>query len=140
VYDDIDELIGELKPLTVPDAEPAGHPLNLSDVATFEDAEWQIGAYFGTHPEVHEVDLAITGRRAGVVSRKSLLRDADLYAGDSPATQVGVGEGMQLPGFSTRYRLLEFKCLHGCPSEHRIHYDERYIPYCAKHGPMELQP
>jgi hypothetical protein len=78
--DDVDELIGELKPLTVPAAESAGHLLDLSGVATFEGAERKIGAYFDANPAMHEVDLAIAGRQARIVSRKSLKRDAGLYA------------------------------------------------------------
>jgi hypothetical protein len=137
VTGDVDELIGELRPLMVRGAEPAGDDLILSAVSTFEAAEFKLGEYFAANPGVNEVNLVVAGRQAGVVTRESLERDADLMAGDSQASQVGAGEGMQLPGFSTRYRLLEFTCPH-CPSQYRIHYDDRDIPVCG-HGRMKLR-
>jgi hypothetical protein len=138
VSGDVDELIEELKPLTVPGAQPAEHTLTLSGVHTFEAAEFRLGEYFEANPAVDEVNLVIEGLPAGVVSQKSLKRDAGLMAGDSPAAQVGAGEGMQLPGFSTRYRILEFTCPQHCSSQYRIHYDDRDIPSCA-HGRMEFR-
>jgi hypothetical protein len=134
---DVDELIGELKPLTVQGAEPASYSLVVSGMPTFEAAEFKLGEYFDANPAIDEINLVIAGRQAGVVSRQSLQRDAVRMAGDLPASQVGAGERMQLPGFSTRYRLLEFTCPH-CASQYRIHYDERDIPACA-HGQMKLQ-
>jgi hypothetical protein len=138
----VDELIDELAPSTVPGAQPVGHPFSLPTVTTAGRAKGKLTDYFEKNPGVQAVDLVIAGHPAGVVSRKSLSRNAGRMAGDSPAAQVGAGEGMQLPGFSTRYRLLEFACqkhVKGCQSEHRIHYDERDIPTC-RHGPMKLVP
>jgi hypothetical protein len=134
---EVEELIAELKPLTAPGAGPADQTLILPDVPTFEAAEFRLAEYFAANPVVDDVNLVIAGRLAGVVSRKSLERDAGRMAGDPSAPQVGAGERMQLPGFSTRYRLLEFTCPH-CVSQYRIHYDERDIPVCA-HGRMKLQ-
>lgn len=132
--DDVDSLIGGLKLLTVPGAEPADKDLDLSDVSTFEDAKFRVAEYFDKDPAIREVNLVFAGRLVGVATRENLSRK-NVMLGDS---QVGVGEGMQLPGFSTRYRLLKFTCPH-CKSEYRIHYDERDIPVC-NHGQMELQP
>jgi hypothetical protein len=137
VGDDVDKLIGGLKLLTVPGAEPAGKNLDLSDVSTFEDAKFRVAEYFDEHPAIGEVNLVFAGRLVGVATRENLSRK-NVMLGDSPSSQVGVGEGMQLPGFSTRYRLLKFTCPH-CKSEYRIHYDESDIPVC-NHGQMELQP
>jgi hypothetical protein len=134
----VDDLIEELKPLTVPGAEPANCTLILLEVSTFEAAEFRLAEYFDANPSMHEVNLVIADRQAGVVSRETLRLGAGLMAGDSPASPVGAADGMQLPGFSTRYRLLEFTCPQ-CASQYRIHYDERDIPACA-HGRMELRP
>jgi hypothetical protein len=142
VSDDVDKLIGILERLTVRGAKPAGENLDLSDALTYEDAKSMLADYFNEHPAVHEVNLIIAWRSAGVASRED-LRGKNVMLGDSPASQVGDGEGMQLPGFSTRYRLLKFTCPR-CASqvpEYRIHYDERDIPVCPvrKHGQMVLQ-
>jgi hypothetical protein len=136
VSDDVDELIRDLKSLMVAGAEPAGEPLDLRDVATAEGAEFKLADYFVKHPAVHEVSVVIAGRPAGVASREKLSRKIVMLGGSS-ASQIGDGEGIQLPGFSTRYRLLKFKCSHCASSEYRIHYDERDFPVCAKHGRME---
>jgi hypothetical protein len=136
VSDDVDELIHDLKSLMVPGAEPAGEPLDLSDVATFEGAEHKLADYFDKHPAVHEVNLVIAGRPAGVASREKLSGKNVMLVGASSASQVGSGEGMQLPGFSTRYRLLKFTCPHCTSSDYRIHYDERDFPECTTHGRM----
>ena len=58
--------------------------------------------------------------------------------------EIGHGERLQLPGASTRYRLLKFTCP-DCdqPPEYRIFYDEEDLPVCREHGQMgkmELLP
>jgi uncharacterized protein YunC (DUF1805 family) len=141
--DDVDKLIGILERLTVPGAKSAGENLDMSDALTYEDAKSMLADYFNENPAVHEVNLVIAWRSAGVASRED-LSGKNVMLGASSASQVGVSEGMQLPGFSTRYRLLKFTCPR-CASQvpqYRIHYDERDIPVClvCNHGRMVLQP
>jgi len=146
--EDVEGLIEELQLLTVPGAAPVGHDLDLSGVSGFESAQFRLGEHFRTHPQIERVNLIVRGRNAGVASRESTTWDAGQFAGDAPAAgspaaagSAGSGEGLQLPGYSTRYRLLEFTCAQPtseCDSEYRVHYDERDIPACG-HGRMELR-
>jgi hypothetical protein len=59
---------------------------------------------------------------------------------DAAGYEVGQGERIQLPGISTRYRLLEFTCSRCARPgpEYRIYYDDEDLPTCPDHGPMEL--
>jgi hypothetical protein len=128
------ELIKELEPLTVLDARSVGQRLDLPDdpLPTFEVVAAELMEYFTANPVADEVNLSVGGHPAGVVSRESLRAYTGGMAGAGGT--AGAGEAIQLPGLSTRYRLLEFTCPK-CPSQYRVHYEERDIPACG-HGQM----
>ena len=136
--DEIAELVEEVRPLTASEATGATADLNHQGAPTYEAVEFQLGQYFRANPAVGKVNLLLYGRKVGVVTPDSLGRNADKMAGEAPAPQTGVSERGQLPGISTKYRLLVFTCQE-CPDrKYRIHYDERDIPSCP-HGKMELR-
>lgn len=87
------------------------------------------------------IRLVVAGTRLGVVSRERLDRLFGPTRGsvELPATNADGGE---LPGYSTRYKLLCFRCRQRETCGHavyRIHYDEGGPPGCpAGHGTMEL--
>lgn len=71
----------------------------------------------------------------GTVSRRRL----EILLG--PLRAAEEGDGAQLPGFSSRYRLLRYRCqAHGCETlELRIVLGEGGPPTCPLgHGPLEL--
>ena len=135
----VGELIKELQPLMVLGTKPVSRTLELPGVPlpTFEIIAAELREHFDANPAVNEVNLFIGGHRAGVISRTSIKPDPGRMAGGIPDAPAGVGEAIQLPGFSTRYRLLEFTCPN-CASKYRIHFDERDVPACD-HGRMVLR-
>jgi hypothetical protein len=139
VSGNVDELIEELQPLTVLGARLVSQSLELpgAPLPTFEIVAAEMREHFDANPALDSVNLLIGGRSVGVISRTSLKPDEGRMAGTVQGVSAGIGEGIQLPGLSTRYRLLEFTCPN-CASEFRIHYDERDIPACA-HGRMVLR-
>jgi hypothetical protein len=58
-----------------------------------------------------------------------------------PGYEVGGGERAELPGLSTRYRLLKFACPRCSTPQYRTYYDERDLPVCHEDGdvPMRFQ-
>lgn len=86
----------------------------------------------GPEPEPAEQKPLVL--RSGWEERGQVRLDASGY-------EVGQGERIQLPGISTRYRLLEFTCSRCARPEpqYRIYYDDEDLPTCPDHGSMELR-
>jgi hypothetical protein len=83
-------------------------------------------------PQLHE--------RGPLIIRPD-LENPDQVRLSGAGDDIGRGERIQLPGMSTRYRLLEFFCPR-CKQPHaqyRIYYDEENLPVCPDHGLMELR-
>ncbi|MDI2132796.1 hypothetical protein [Yinghuangia seranimata] len=72
----------------------------------------------------------------GPVTRRSLAV-AEGLAGSGGA-ETAVGDGAELPGRSTRFRVIEFSCPDCHARVLRSYYDERCLPLCPDHGVMEL--
>lgn len=53
-----------------------------------------------------------------------------------PTDEVGAADRAVLPGVSTKYRRLEFKCPrpHCDQRKYQIYYDDRYLPVCDRDG------
>lgn len=137
--DDVTELAGELAgelQLLIDDRAPATEQtIDMSEAHTLDSARFLLGRYFERKPAVPAVTVVLGGRRVGVVTRERLQGIGDVTAA-SP--EVGAGERIQLPGDSTRYRLLEFVCMQCPATAYRVYYDQRDLPFCA-HGLMELR-
>lgn len=113
--------------------------IDVTDAVTINDVQIRLTRYFG-ESSGDAVVLTTKKRRLGVVSRKSFSLSGQTLGDPSGAYEVGGGERLTLPGYSTRYRLLRF----GCPKcdadpEYRIFYDARDLTVCPRgHGRMEL--
>ena len=106
----------------------------VRDTATFNDVQSQLEKYFSTPGAADAVTLVAAGERLGVVSRKSLGPPGMTAGADSgSAYELGGGERLVLPGLSTHYKLLRFRCGQCSAEAFAIHYDTRNLPAC-EHG------
>jgi hypothetical protein len=116
-----------------PDAPAASEVVAVPVTATFNDVLGKLEKHFKAPGTADAVVLVAAGERLGVVSRKS-LGPPGMTAGVSGAAgyEAGGGERLVLPGFSSRYKLLKFRCRQ-CPAEIFVmHYDTRGLPACGR--------
>jgi hypothetical protein len=123
-----------------PDAPAALELVAVPTTATLNDVQNRLESYFGTPGAADAVRLVAAGEFLGVVSRRS-LGPLGMTAGDSGSPyEIGGGERLALPGFSTRYRLLRFRCRQCAAEAFWMHYDTRGLPVCGKgHREWEFQ-
>lgn len=140
--EDIAELTSELQILIDPDARQVPPSIDVvkEDVGTIDEAQALLADYFGRPGAPDSVSLIADGSYLGTATRNT-LRQSQRRAGDpGPSGDVGVGDGIQLPGASTRYKLLTFACRRCQAEAYRVHYDDRNLPTCPADGQaMELQ-
>jgi hypothetical protein len=124
-----------------PDASATPELVAVPVTATLNDAQNRLEKYFRTLGAADAVTLVVAGERLGVVSRKS-LGPPGMTVGD-PGTasyEVGSGERLALPGLSTRYKLLKFRCRQCSAETFGMHYDTRGLSTCVRgHRKWELQ-
>jgi hypothetical protein len=116
-----------------PDEPPAPDLVAVRDTATFSDVQRLLAKYFSMPGAPNAITLMAEGERLGVVSRKS-LGPPGMTAGTASGSgyELGGGERLGLPGLSSQYKLLKFRCGH-CPAEiFGIHYDARSLPACER--------
>jgi hypothetical protein len=109
--------------------------------ATLNDVQNQLHKYFRTPGAADAVTLVAAGEHLGVVSRES-LGPPGMTAGDPGAAQdgLGAGERLTLPGLSTRYKLLKFRCRRCWAETSGMYNDTRGLPACGQgHREWELQ-
>ncbi|GAA0625134.1 hypothetical protein GCM10010174_50540 [Kutzneria viridogrisea] len=116
---------------------PAGDPVRVavtSEAAGGVVAE-RLLDLFRAEPGLDRVALAVDGQVIGTVTRDRLL---DLAARVEEGTRsAGDGDGATLPGRSTGYVLLRFRCA-SCPAEVRLLFLDDSPPRCPEgHGSME---
>lgn len=124
-----------------PDAPAASELVAVPATATFNDVQNRLEKYFRTPGAANAVTLVAAGERLGIVSRKS-LGPPGMTAGDPSTAAYGVGDGerLALPGLSTRYKLLKFRCRQCSAEAFGMHYDTRGLPACGQgHREWELQ-
>lgn len=138
------ELIEDLHPLIDREASLVANHIDLTGVATIDEAQFRLREYFRTEGASVAVTVEVSGVITGVVTRMRLQEYEGTAGGDprgsQTVTSMGSGERIQLPGQS-RYRLLEFACPIGDTKAYRIQYEERDLPHCPEHpdlGPMVL--
>jgi hypothetical protein len=135
-----DRLKRGLAVLLDPDAPAAAEQLSVTDVYTVTDVEIRLRDYFGKHDACDAVTLLLGAEVLGVATRKRLELSSGTAADPAIGAEVGGGERSMLPGVSTRYKLLRFRCRRCQAEAHRIYYDARELPTCGKHQcEMELQ-
>lgn len=107
--------------------------LDLPDGTSEVVAAEALEALLVTEPAVELVTIIVAGRVVGVSSRMRLTGLG------TTIRSVGDGDGATLPGRSTRFRLLRFRCQHCQSDVRRVHVDERELPRCPLgHGELEL--
>lgn len=123
-----------------PDVPVAPDIVAVHATATFSDVQSVLEKYFRTPGAAYAVTVVAAGEQLGVVSRKSLGKPG-MTAGDPGARyEVGDGDRLTLPGFSTRYRLLQFRCRQCAAQTTWIHCDTRGLPACQQgHRDWEFQ-
>jgi len=109
---------------------PAGADLDPDEISRL------LEAVFEADPDLSAVWLRQGQTAVGTVRRRRL----QLLLG--PRRSAEDGDGAQLPGVSTRYQLLEYRCLtQGCGiRELRVVVGTDGPPSCPRgHGPLELK-
>jgi len=89
-------------------------------------------------PRAEAVALMVDGREAVLTSRSFLTRTFGMPAG---VRGTGEGDGGSLPGESTQYLALHYRCAEaGCAGEgYSAYHDDRFRPACPRCGrSMEL--
>jgi hypothetical protein len=134
------KLIRDLQVLVDEKAPKAPYYIDVADADTLDEAQGLLEDYFGASDAPKAANVMVGATRVGTATRHTLEQSGQTAAEPGPASEVGVGERIQLPGISTRYKLLKFACSM-CPAvAYRIHYNERNLPTCSKDGRMmELQ-
>jgi hypothetical protein len=134
VDDETPQLVKDLQVLVDSTVAQADERLDLAENLKLSAARRRIKQYLDAHEAVSAVTVFVASWRVGVVTRDSLGATGRM-AGSEPS-QVGTGDRIQLPGASTRYRMLTLRCATCGVTAHRVFYDPRDLPVC-EHG-MEL--
>jgi hypothetical protein len=133
-------LISDLRVLVDEKAPEAAHSFDVDSAGTVDEAQWLLQEYFGGSDAPEAANVMVGTTRVGTATRQTIEQSGRTAAEPGSASEVGVGERIQLPGISTRYRLLKFSCPTCAVAAYRIHYDEENMLTCAKDGrAMELQ-
>lgn len=102
---------------------------------TLNDVQIFLEEYFRANGAVDAVTLVAAGEHLGVVTRSSLGPPDTTAAPPAPsspgAAETGVGERLVLPGASTHYKLLKFRCRRCAAEAFGMHYDARGLEPCG---------
>jgi hypothetical protein len=91
---------------------------------------------FATEPELARVNFEVDDQVLGTTSRTTLARLRERSQGTRGAADPGAGDGATLPGHSTAYVVLRFRC-GSCTAERRLLFVDD-TPTCPNgHGTME---
>jgi hypothetical protein len=129
-------LINDLQVLVDKEASAAANSFDVMDADTLDEVQGLLEEYFSAPGAPEAVSLMFGATYVGVATRHTLEQSCRTAAEPGQASEVGVGERIQLAGVSTRYRLLKFVCPKCSAAVYRIHYDERNLPTCAKDSRM----
>jgi hypothetical protein len=127
-------LIKDLQVLVDERTSAAADSFDVADADTLDEAQGLLEDYFAAPGAPEAVSLMVGATYVGVATQRTLEQSSRTAAEPAPASDVGVGERIQLAGFSTRYKLLTFTCPKCLAVAYRIHYDERNLPSCEEDG------
>jgi hypothetical protein len=113
-----------------PAAPDASDHVEVALTATFNDVQRELEKYFRSPDAADAVVLAAAGERLGVVSKKSLGLPGLTLADSSGSPEVGAGERLALPGLSTQYKLLKFRCKRCDSNTFAMYNDTRSLGAC----------
>lgn len=133
-------LINDLQVLVDERASAAADSLDVAEADTLDEVQGLLEEYFAARCAAGAVNLMVGATHVGVATRHTLEQSSWTAAEPVPASDIGVGERIQLAGVSTRYKLLTFCCPKCSGMAYRMYYDERDLPACDEDGRMmELQ-
>jgi len=118
--------------LVDPSAPVEGAPeLDLQDGLDVAEVAEILEALFIAETALDRVALVIGGRTVGVSSRRHIAQP--------PLRGVGNSDGATLPGYSTQFEILRFRCPRCQSVVLRLQVDPREMLSCPQgHGPLEL--
>lgn len=112
---------------------------DFDESVTLLEARRELMALFATSPNVDRVLIRINGEDVGVAPRDKAGKDPGVAGTDAAPAGLGASDGATLPGDSSEYRLVQFRC-HSCGRLFQCSYfDERFVPECVGHGRAVLQ-
>lgn len=117
-------------------AEPGLVPVSVPASASPGEVAEALEAMFAAEPELARVNLEVGDQVLGTTGRAVLaqLRERSQQARGS--ADPGAGDGATLPGHSTAYVVLRFRC-RSCAAERRLLFVDD-TPTCPNgHGAME---
>lgn len=121
-------------PLIDPEDGDAGAEHHEPTRLSLPDMRRTLRRVYLHRPGVDRVALRVGGVRIGVTTRDRVCRDAGTAGGEG----LGDGDRASVVGDSTQYRLIRFACERCRRAAATVFYDERRVPSCDEHGPMEL--
>ncbi|MGW1618578.1 hypothetical protein [Streptomyces sp. NPDC002172] len=107
--------------------------LYLMPDTTVTDAAQILETAYRAEPTLDCLDIVLGDTTLGVTTRDHLNR-----LGLTPVRALGDGDAATLPGESTRYVVLRFRCTTCSTTVRRLHLDPRELPACPRgHGELE---
>lgn len=113
--------------------------VSVTTEARAGDVAEALDEMFTAEPDLDRVTLVVDGQVLGVSSRSVLatLRMSTERLRAPMGDDAGVGDGATLPGHSTGYVVLRFRCA-TCDTENRLLFVDGGAPDCPEgHGVME---
>ncbi|MFI1222115.1 MULTISPECIES: hypothetical protein [unclassified Streptomyces] len=119
------------------DLRPAATVVELPSGAAPTQAAAVLSAVMAAYPALDRVVVTLGGEPIGSADRTRLAA----LPGSGVSRDMGAADHASLPGRSTRYELLRFRCSRqDCAhTVLRVHVDEDDLPSCPAHGLMELE-
>ncbi len=112
--------------------------LDLPDASTgVGEVSDRLSDRFSATPALKAIIIRVGGKDVGVSTPARVSR-ASGYAGPDPG--FGSAERSELPGRSSGYRVIVFRCGKCALESYRSFYDARSVPKCqtSGHGKMDL--
>ncbi|NGY65329.1 hypothetical protein G7043_41190 [Lentzea sp. NEAU-D13] len=108
-------------------------PLRIVTSATgdLEVVAAELKRSFDADPAVQRIELVVDGNRLGMVTRTRLRELLSKFERSDP----GAGDGATLPGRSSQYTVLTYRCGTCGVTAKLLFVDE--VPECVGHGPMD---
>jgi hypothetical protein len=126
----VDDLMARYYPLIDQSAGSHDAEFEADGRPSVSDLRRQLRTRFRADDQLEHIRFRVDGHYVGVTSRRIACAD-DGVAGPS-AVESGLGDSDRAtqPGYSTRYKAIEFECPRCLRRVRMSYYDEREVPQC----------
>jgi hypothetical protein len=126
----IDDLVATYYPLIDQSAGSYDAEFEADGRPSVSDLRRQLRVRFRADDRLERIRFRIDGHDVGITSRGIACADEGVAGPSGPEPGLGDSDRATQPGYSTRYRAIEFEC-GTCRRRVRMsYYDEREVPRC----------